>query len=164
MVPPGDYSTNPTDIHRRHLVINTTIFCSRLDPAFGVSTVVMCGASLTWQQRLCEVGISTNEHACIVFTYSVSTAWRLPRFDHCRCGDHEMTSLQVLVYLEAVVTGVRNHDVTVARDCETLRAVERVGRGADVRKERSLAVEHLRRTNIRKSFSCVMTNNKYINE
>ena len=55
-------------------------------------------------------------------------------------------SLQVLVYLEAVVTGVRDHHVTVARDRETLRAVERVGRGADVGEERTLAVEHLERT------------------
>jgi len=47
-----------------------------------------------------------------------------------------VTSLQqVLVDLEAVVTGVRNNDVAVVGDRKTLGTIERVSRCVDKRQE-----------------------------
>ena len=91
-------------------------------------------------KRLCEVRISTNEQAYIMFVNSEYQSINMLASSHIiedglfrgTRRRHGKKSLQILVYLEAMVAGVRDHHVTVARDRETLRAVQRVGRGANV--------------------------------
>lgn len=59
-----------------------------------------------------------------------------------RWGEEELL-LQVAVDFEAVVARIRNHDMSVGGESESLRAVQRVCWGVDVGEEGAAAIEHL---------------------
>lgn len=59
------------------------------------------------------------------------------------CAEEEELLLQVAVDFEAVVARIRNHDMSVGGESESLRAVQRVCWGVDVGEEGAAAIEHL---------------------
>lgn len=59
-----------------------------------------------------------------------------------RWGEEELL-LQVAVDFEAVVARIRNHDMSVGGESESLRAVQRVCWGVNVGEEGAAAIEHL---------------------